>query len=443
MIKYALFYLLALACLAYGFVVGYAEIFPYQWIITVKDEIAFIKNDLTGGVERFLTPYGDYDPADYESVKSQNIPWQVPPLVRGNVSPPGNILLYGTFDFDPPAHAAVLLDENNSVRHVWRVNEDAVKGKLAQGMHVRDDAKKFPHGIDILPDGSIIFAYDVGVSMQRFDACNQPVWTTPGSFHHSLSVDAENSVIWALLDGASEHPESEEDNPDKAAWRYIAQLDLESGKIERRISLREVIDANPEIDILGIRQADKEERSTWEADAFHENDIEVLPSSIADAFPQFSAGDLLLSMRALDLIMVLDPETKKVKWWRIGQTRRQHDADWQPSGVITAYNNNMHRGPISIVQIDPRNFDAKQLYNGKASGAKSNIRGRHQVLPNGSILITVPDQGRALEVTPDGRTTFEFLNRYESKPGQNLLLSEARWIPSDYFDFEEFPSCEK
>ena len=56
-------------------------------------------------------------------------------------------------------------------------------------------------------------------------------------------------------------------------------------------------------------------------------DVEELGPELADAFPQFAVGDLLVSMRSLNLIAVLDGSTHDVKWWQIGPWHRQHDPD--------------------------------------------------------------------------------------------------------------------
>src|SRR4030095_10496964 len=47
-------------------------------------------------------------------------------------------------------------------------------------------------------------------------------------------------------------------------------------------------------------------------DPTHLNDVEELSPEMARQFPQFAAGDLLISLRNLNLIMVVDPATKKV-----------------------------------------------------------------------------------------------------------------------------------
>lgn len=428
---------MAVACIAVGFTIAHLQTFPYDLITTVQKEIVFLKNDLTSGVDRFLVPYEAESGKGFAELKVGIFPKGHKPELRTQAPTPGYRLLFGAFDFNPPAHAALLLDENSQVVHLWRLNEDAVKNA-----EVREDANKFPHGMEVLPDGSLLFAYDGGASVQRFDVCSQPLWTTAGSFHHSLSLDIDGKHLWALL----ENPDgvNVDDNPeDKAKTRVLARLDLKTGEIVRKINLQQVIDANPGIDVLGLHQTDYEDRFEWQPDSFHENDIEPLPKELAAAFPQFKAGDLLISMRALDLIFVMDPDSLKVKWWRIAQTRRQHDADWRADGRIGVYDNNMHRGPLRIVALSPDTLEADVLYDGAVHEAESEFRGRHQQLPNGNLLITVPQQGRVLEVTPEDAIVFEFLNRYRPDPGQNLVLSEAKWLPLDFFDFKEFPSCEK
>jgi hypothetical protein len=134
----------------------------------------------------------------------------------------------------------------------------------------------------------------------------------------------------------------------------------------------------------------------------------------------------------------MNPETLKVKWWRQGLTRRQHDPDWNAKGTITVFNNNMHREYSNILEIDPVTMESKVLVDGRKYDFYSSARGKHQFLPGGGVLITSTLQGWVFETDSDGNVVFEFINTYED--GENLVVSEARFLPLDFF--EELPECD-
>jgi len=252
------------------------------------------------------------------------------------------------------------------------------------------------------------------------------LWVKLGKFNHALTRQPNESSVWSI-DGEN----------------ILHKIDVNSGKSLKVLDLLDVMRLNPGVDVINIRR--NYLQGEWLDDRWHLNDIEPLPPRYADSYPEFSSGDLLLSMRSLNAVMVVDPSSKKIKWWRVGAYSRQHDPDWQPDGIITVFDNQMRdkHGVAQatetprfsrIVGIDPENFNTEVLYDGKKDHFYSNIRGKHQLLPNKDILITSSQQGRVLITDPDGETVFEFLNRYDEKKA--LLVSEAMWLPRDYFNFD-------
>ena len=333
-------------------------------------------------------------------------------------------IIFGIFDFTDRRFGVVLLDPQGKVVHIWKPTQEDVPWEH------RDDANLFPHGFAVDRDGSIYIAYDNGTSLTKYDYCGRIVWRLQGGFHHSITL-ADNNTLWVW--GPTK------DDPHRKDC--LVQLDRTTGKFLRAIPLQEVLDANPEIDVFGIRQLDERDRSTWVADGggqWHPNDIDPLPVALAPQFPQFKAGDLLVSLRSVDLVFVMDPNTLKVKWWRQGLVRRQHDPDWSRRGTITILNNNMHRDFSSIVEVDPKTYQSKVLLDGKKYNFYTYIQGKHQTLPNGGILITSPQQGRVFEVDGNGKVVFEFLNVYDHQ-NRFLYVSEAESLPVDYF--KELPKC--
>ncbi|MEX1179951.1 MAG: arylsulfotransferase family protein [Cucumibacter sp.] len=337
--------------------------------------------------------------------------------------PGGYLFILGAFDFNAHLHEAILLNEANEIVHQWVGSEAEVTRLLAERAgKAKDWTNRFPHGVEILEDGSVIYNNgDAGDAILKISWCGEPLFTVIGNFHHVVQRQIEDNSVWAF------------------EGQTLTKLRADTGEIVRQFTSQDIADANPGIDVLSIKR-DLEE-GVWLADYRHENDIEPLPAAYASAFPRFEAGDLLISMRELNLILVADPEDLRIKWWRAGQTRRQHDPDWQPDGTITVFDNNRRDAVWErdanrysrIVRINPTTYEAEVLYDGALDNFYTPIRGTHQVLPNGNILITSPQQGRVLEVTPDGRTVFDFLNSYDERG--SLQVSDAKWLPADFFDF--------
>lgn len=328
-------------------------------------------------------------------------------------------LVSGAFVIDGEAENAVLLmDPDLRAVRVWRVEEAAKEGELQP----QPDSRKLVHGLEVLGDGSLLVTLDGGVTLQRYDACGNRVWSVPGLFSHSINLDAGGESVWVVREEG------------------FAEVALADGAVLREISVDAIMAANPEIDILGIRQQDinhptgnpPNEMGRWAHDSFHFNDVEPLPAARAARFPGFEAGDLLISARSLNLVFVLDPETLRVKWWRIGLTQRQHDPDWAETGEIVVFDNRMNHDYSRVVALDVASPSvASVLLDGSQVQFFSRIRGKQQLLSGGYLIVTSPQQGEAFEVDATGTRVLEFAN---PAPGDSLsshLISELRWLPPE------------
>jgi len=345
-----------------------------------------------------------------------------PKIFLSDNAPDGYRIIYGTFDFEKVLHGAVMLDSEGRVAHVWKVSQEGVEWEH------ENDTNVFPHGFEIATDGSIVTAYDSGSSLTKYDYCGNIIWRLEGHFHHSIDFESED-VIWVWLEK-------------KMKTQYLVKIDYNTGEILKKIPLQKVMEANPEIDIFGILQNDTAKGSSWadiSGDYWHPNDIDPLPKKLEQYYPDFNAGDLLVSLRSPNLVFVMDQKTLKVKWWRQGLVRRQHDPDWNDKGTITIYNNNMHRGYSNITELNPITYDYEIIVAGKPYNFYTWWRGKHEMMLNGGALITSPDQGRVFETDREGNLTFEFLNTYGDNH-QYLAISEARFLPKNFF--KELLRCE-
>jgi len=339
---------------------------------------------------------------------------------------PGWRILVGKFSINGELKdAALALSPTLEIEKVWILTEQAINDAKPRASH-----RKFIHGFDILKDGSVIFSFDGGMSLQRFDQCSAPVWAINGNFHHAVTLTEDEKYVWTLLDGS------------------LVKAATASGEVIQKLAMREIIAANPQIDILEIRKhLDSDlggnSRNTvgvWLKDQLHLNDVDPLPASLADRFDGFEAGDLLVSARSLNLVFIVDPDTLKIKWWRIGATRRQHDPDWGYTGEITIFDNRMGRDYSQIVSLSPTSYTTKVLHDGRKNNFYSRIRGKHQITRDGNLLITSSQQGRIFELEPDGKITLDILNTKSVDDKFNFAVSQAIWLP-DTFNFQKDKSC--
>ena len=450
-------FLLCVVCFWWGFSAGVYEIYPGAKIKQICDELAaFVRggesneksigeklaNDMGIRPDRVLVNASldenrVYLPLKIEGLKKR----RSLPLVFAdgkNAFPSGYLLIWGAFDFEKNIHGAILLDENLRVVHRWIPDEDAFiaevhayNEKMAQEgreeIELIPTQLTFPQGLAVFPDGSLMFNdSDPGNGMQKIDYSSNVLWIKLGSFSHILSKENRGSSIWTM-----------------ESFSRLHKIDTASGVSLKLIKVQDIMSANSDCTLLSVKR--NLFHGEWYFDPWHFNDIEPLPVEYKSAFPQFNPGDLLLSTRSLHAIMIVDPDTLKIKWWRAGAFIQQHDPDLQKNGLITVYDNNTHdkyrighylgRNRYSrIVNINTDNYETEVLYDGAIDQFYSEIRGKHQLLPNGNILITSPMQGRVFIVDGDGKTVFEMFNMYDNKKA--LLVSEAIWLPRDFFTFD-------
>lgn len=436
--RLALTYLGALVIAGYGYMVGEHHWWPHGLIREILEFVEGdpeeaetsvfekIKNDLGVHPHRKLVEYNPIEKHPKRTYKPLKLPQKRtrrsdPLIFLSDKATPALRLVYGSFDHKKGINGALLLSEHGELLWEWVISEEGLPWPL-----IANEERKFPHGVVVHSDGSLIVAYDNGYSLQKFDRCSSRIWAEQAKVDHSLELNDEGH-IWAVMGPNS-----------------LGLFSSEKGKQIKRINMNRLMGANPDIDPLGIRQTDYSKRSRWYLKGggyWHPNDADPLPKKYAAAFPQFSPGDLLVSFRSINLIFVLSPEDLKIKWWRSGGWRRQHDPDWQADGTITIFNNNMHRDVSTLIKIDPKTYEQSVIYDGSEEGFYTWMRGKHEILENGHIALSSPQQGRVFEVNSLGEVVFEFVNLYDDN--HSMLVSELVTLPLDYFDSSTFKPCNK
>ncbi|MFW6192823.1 MAG: arylsulfotransferase family protein [Gemmatimonadota bacterium] len=250
---------------------------------------------------------------------------------------------------------------------------------------------------------------------RSLDACSEVVWKLREDGHHAVHR-ASDGTFWIPGLSHPSPPRSErvpEGYPGLEDPVYHVRLLNVSadGELLRDVDVLDVLHENGLWDHVELRFR--------RSDVVHTNDVEPLPDTLASEYPAFESGDPVVSLRDANLVFVLDPETREVKWHADGPFRLQHDPDFTGDGRIGVFDNQWdgredRRAPgdtSRIVSLDVRTGEHEVLFpRSRSEPFFTAHRGKWDRLENGNLLLVEADAGRVVEVAPDdGRTVWEWV----------------------------------
>ena len=337
-------------------------------------------------------------------------------------------------------HGLRLIDAQGRVLHEWEIDKE----RIFQSNRVRGSVTwSSIHGAHVLPNGDALVNF-LYLGMLRVDACGDVLWTMRENNHHSIAR-VEDGSFW--VPGASESRRSRSEGypngfpglGEKKVWVDQLLRISGEGKVLQKIGV---------LDVLYDNDLERYLSKAWgpwggtvlpnsgkyKADITHMNDIEPLSPSMAQEYPLFEAGDLLVSLRGPHLVFVLDPESMKVKWHTSESLSYQHDPDYIGDGWIGILDNNpdfTERGKMSggsrIVAIQPHTDSTRILFPTPRSDSFYTAgHGKWQQLENENMLLTEARAGRAVEVTSDGKTVWEWIGKPFNESRVPLLTEATR-----------------
>ncbi|MHB1422654.1 MAG: arylsulfotransferase family protein [Gemmataceae bacterium] len=318
---------------------------------------------------------------------------------------------------------AVLIDRNGETVHRWHVPFSQlwsapphVRGRIEDASVYFNDGHVYPNG-DLLAviEGPINLSNSSnGYGLVKLDKNSRVLWKYAANCHHDLDV-AEDGAIYVLVNETIEQvPPALAYIPTPCMVDCVDVISPE-GKRKKRISLLEGLLDSPFAALFSTLQRPKMSGGTspqgvampasmddaLRRDVLHANAIKVLNPALAPKFPLFKAGQLLTSLRHLDALAVLDPDSGKVVWAARGPWHAQHDPTFLDTGHLLLFDNRGSPLGSRVLEYDPRTQAFPWDYPG-AEGKPflSKIRGMAQRLPNGNTLIVNSDGGEVFEVSP-------------------------------------------
>jgi hypothetical protein len=354
------------------------------------------------------------------------------PYVQGTVKAPGvsNVTRYNQdlahngVNVYTSGHApeAIVMDMDGKMLHRWRYEISKVWPDVPYTIHSTFWRRTWAY-----PSGELLAIFE-GIGMIKLDRWSRLVWSYKGGCHHEAFVTDDGSIYMLVREAQM----IESLDPDKPVIPDAVAVLSPDGRLLKQVSLVECIDNSAYKGLLTPE--------TRKRDILHANSIEVFDGSLAHLSPLFARGNVLTSFLKLDAIAIVDLEGEEVLWAMPTPPQRlwikQHDPRLLPNGNILVFDNQGQRGKSRVVEFDTRKGRIAWQYAGTTDDQLySKTCGTSRRLPNGNILITESDNGRALEITRAGQVVWEFYNPYRAGENNELIatLFDLFRVDDDYF----------
>lgn len=332
---------------------------------------------------------------------------------------PGYILFSGLYRGESSPGVKLIRIADGKVLASWMPDWQSVYSRLTN--------KKFQDLIDpsnieatnpaLLDDGDVIFPTASGLIRQS--ACTrEAVWVLDEIAHHSTDLDPDGVSIWvpSVSKNAFEghrllHASVRDDS--------IARFSLDGKLIERR-STAGILSDND----MSYLLFNGNSTNDFNRDPIHMNQIRV--ARMDSRFWQ--KGDLLISLRNPNTILLYRPSTNKVIWHQAGPWIHQHSVDFVNDHQISVFNNNsVLKSPDADAFLTPQSINGVMVYDFETNQVTepfkqlleearpmSIVAGRARLLPDGGLFLEETANGRMLRFSHD-RLVWSFVNDHDDK----------------------------
>lgn len=308
-----------------------------------------------------------------------------------------------------------LIDMNGRIVHKWNLATERAK-LLPNGNIVIIKERKV---LEYSWDNNLIWQYEVPTDRTAGDR-----YPNPGIVHHDLERLPNGNTIFLVHDAVPESYMQLVQNPERRKVKLIGDCIYEvnqEGKIVWEWHAYEYLDLNDYSNVDGLR------------DWTHSNTVQVLPENhwTKEGHEEFKPGNVMISVRHLDLVLIIDRETKKVVWTYkgdyMGGLAHQHEPHMIKAGLpgegnILIFDNGVgaknsgHDGNSLVLEINPLTKKIIWKYEYEFDFFSA-IQSSAQRLANGNTFIDESCTGTIYEVTRNGEIVWEYV--MPPLPGSN------------------------
>ena len=327
------------------------------------------------------------------------------------------------YDKEKATPGYTLYSRNNS-DHIWLINMD---GDVVHEWKTTGGSTHFNY---LRPNGNLFVCERVPEGPKL----------VAGKGGRMREYDWEGNVVWEHIDDHQHHDGRRLENGNAV---YIAWQEFDDKEARRVKGGLPGTEKDGKIYGEVIREVDENGNLVWE---FSNNSSEFLDKyslnplahrqeyGHANTISPMVNGDYLVSYRTLNLIIIIDRKTNKIKWeFQNDNLGGQHDCQELENGNILVFANgwNTYKDGPNFSQIWEIDQETKEIVwryfpeKNALSFWSPHISGC-QRLKSGNTLIAEGGKGCIFEVTPDREVVWEYINPFYGP--HPALSGEINWV---------------
>ncbi len=337
------------------------------------------------------------------------------------------LLILSRFDGKESKSTVEIVDLNNfEIIHKYNPKIDEIIKKAFENnkdeffrINVNANEQRFIFYHPFIDTNGDLISHAEEGPMFKLDLCSNIKWVNSEErYHHSIEMDHEgNYWIPSYLEPYS-----------KTMQGYRKRAGLLDDGITKISVDGKVLFKKSLFDILIEGNIVKYNQLYIDNDPFHLNDIQPVLKDTE----HWKKGDLFLSLRNIDTIILYRPSENKIIRVINGPFHMQHDVDIISDDEISIFDNNISytkKGPLTkniqilIYNFKTRNFTKRFVKTIKQNNIKTNAGGLSDYLIDGSILIEEQAAGRLLLIDKNGEIEWEYINKSSDKKVYQLTWS--------------------
>ncbi len=335
---------------------------------------------------------------------------------------------------------AWIVDRQGDVKHTWEVDLSKVWGEFKAVYGFTSVDRLYPIDFHLYDNGDLLVGYQsrntfpYGIGLAKFDKDSNLLWSKENYNHHWFRVADNGNIVspsFKLLPIPHRLGDTHlyiDCHNGGMVEDVVSIMDKDGIELEQFSILDSLIDSGYigvvfQKELAKATLALREKKHVLDScDPTHLNSVIPLNKADADQYPSLNEGDLLISLRNLNAVMIVDRVSKQVKWLSQGVMVMQHSARYFRDNKILVFDNqggSSAQGGSRVVAIDVGTGEHEVIYPTPETPDDiyftSYTSGDLRLSDDRSTaLVSLTREGRVVEIDMDSRKrTWEYTNSHD------------------------------